>query len=186
MNLEAAADRLAGTLLRRFEDRPFALAAYSSGGWPAHELVRRLEKAGAPLTALVLLDTLRSAGPAMIGGMSVLTRRLLDRFPQLPVLDEQLTAMAWYAQLLEGWSPLPVTTPTLLVGAAEDKTLLELLGDEARADWPLEHTRTEVAGDHFSMLEEYAEPTALAVHEWLRGHCASPQRFSRRAAEEGS
>ncbi|MFJ1713851.1 SDR family NAD(P)-dependent oxidoreductase [Streptomyces sp. NPDC088260] len=186
VNLEAAADRLAGTLLRRFEDRPFALAAYSSGGWPAHELVRRLEKAGAPPTALVLLDTLRSAGPAMIGGMSVLTRRLLDRFPQLPVLDEQLTAMAWYAQLLEGWSPLPVTTPTLLVGAAEDKTLLELLGDEARADWPLEHTRTEVAGDHFSMLEEYAEPTALAVHEWLRGHCASPQRFSRRAAEEGS
>ncbi|MEV5203142.1 SDR family NAD(P)-dependent oxidoreductase [Streptomyces sp. NPDC053720] len=184
VDLEAAADRLAETLIRRFEGRPFALAAYSSGGWVAHELVRRLEKAGAPPAALVLLDTLQSAGTAMIRGMSVLTRRLMDRFPQLPVLDDQLTAMAWYAQLLEGWRPLPVTTPTLLVSAAQDKTLLDLLGDDARADWPLEHVRTEVAGDHFSMLEEYAVPTALAVHEWLREHCACGlerpvrQRFS--------
>ncbi|MFB6877490.1 SDR family NAD(P)-dependent oxidoreductase [Streptomyces sp. NPDC056323] len=182
VNLEAAADRLAETLIRRFEGRPFALVAYSSGGWPAHELVRRLEKAGAPPAALVLLDTLRSAGTAMIRGMSVLTRRLLDRFPQLPVLDDQLTAMAWYAQLLEGWRPQPVTTPTLLVSAAEDRTLLELLGNDARADWPLEHVRAEVAGDHFSMLEEYAESTALDVHEWLREHCASRQQFSQRDA----
>ncbi|MFJ7193998.1 MULTISPECIES: SDR family NAD(P)-dependent oxidoreductase [unclassified Streptomyces] len=177
VNLEAAADRLAGTLLRRFDGRPFALAAYSSGGWPAHELVRRLEKAGAPPAALVLLDTLRPAGTAMIRGMSVLTRRLLDHFPQLPVLDDQLTAMAWYAQSLEGWRPLPVSTPTLLVSAAEDKTLLELLGNDARADWPLEHVRTEVAGDHFTMLEEYAEPTALAVHEWLREHRTPRRQF---------
>ncbi|WP_406003970.1 SDR family NAD(P)-dependent oxidoreductase [Streptomyces sp. NBC_00987] len=184
-DLEAAADRLAGTLIRRFEGRPFALAAYSSGGWVAHELVRRLEKAGAPPAALVLLDTLQSAGTAMIRGMSVLTRRLMDRFPQLPVLDDQLTAMAWYAQLLEGWRPLPVTTPTLLVSAAEDRTLIELLGDDARADWPLEHIRTEVAGDHFSMLEEYAEPTALAVHEWLREHCASGRERSARQRYSG-
>ncbi|MGW1409041.1 SDR family NAD(P)-dependent oxidoreductase [Streptomyces sp. NPDC002403] len=177
VNLEAAADRLAGTLLRRFDGRPFALAAYSSGGWPAHELARRLEKAGATPAALVLLDTLQPAGTDMIREMSVLTRRLLDRFPQLPVLDDQLTAMAWYAQLLEGWRPLPVSTPTLLVSAAEDKTLLELLGNDARADWPLEHVRTEVAGDHFTMLEEHAEPTALAVHEWLREHCASRRQF---------
>ncbi|MEE1769452.1 SDR family NAD(P)-dependent oxidoreductase [Streptomyces sp. JV185] len=177
VSLEAAADRLAGTLLRRFDGRPFALAAYSSGGWPAHELVRRLEKAGAPPAALVLLDTLQPAGTAMIRGMSVLTRRLLDHFPQLPVLDDQLTAMAWYAQSLEGWRPLPVSTPTLLVSAAEDRTLLELLGNDARADWPLEHVRTEVAGDHFTMLEEYAEPTALAVHEWLCEHCAPRRQF---------
>ncbi|MEV6074719.1 SDR family NAD(P)-dependent oxidoreductase [Streptomyces sp. NPDC052069] len=170
VNLEAAADRLAKTLLRRFEDRPFALAGYSSGGWLAHELVRRLEAAGVPPVALVLLDTPRSTGAAMVRGMSVITRRLLDRFPQLPVADEQLTAMAWYADLLDGWTPRPVTTPTLLVGAAEDRALPELLGDDARAGWALEHVRTEVAGDHFSMLEEHAESTALAVHRWLSEH----------------
>lgn len=63
-----------------------------------------------------------------------------------------------------------MTTPTLLVGAAEDRALPELLGDDARAGWTLEHVRTEVAGDHFSMLEEHAESTALAVHRWLSEH----------------
>ncbi|MER5985193.1 SDR family NAD(P)-dependent oxidoreductase [Streptomyces sp. NPDC001787] len=177
VNLDAAADRLADKLLRRFEGRPFAIGAYSSGGWLAHELVRRLESAGAPPAALVLLDTPRSAGEAMARGMTVITRRLLDRFPRLPVVDEQLTAMAWYAQLLDGWRPLPVTTPTLLVRAAEDKALPELLGDDTRVGWPLEHLRTEVAGDHFSMLEEHADATALAVHQWLSEHSDVRERF---------
>ncbi|MEU0841673.1 SDR family NAD(P)-dependent oxidoreductase [Streptomyces sp. NPDC005962] len=182
VSLEAAADRLAETLLKRFEGRPFALAAYSSGGWPAHELVRRLEKVGAPPVALVLLDTLRATGAAMTAGMSVITRRLFDQFPQLPVIDEQLTAMAWYADLFDGWSPLPVTTPTMLVGASEGKTLHGLLGDEANAGWPLEHVRTAAAGDHFSMLEEHAESTALAVHQWLSEQGDSRADFRRRGS----
>ncbi|MCX4966615.1 SDR family NAD(P)-dependent oxidoreductase [Streptomyces sp. NBC_00654] len=177
VNLDAAADRLADKLLRRFEGRPFAIGAYSSGGWLAHELVRRLESAGAPPAALVLLDTPRSAGEAMARGMTVITRRLLDRFPRLPVVDEQLTAMAWYARLLDGWRPLPVTTPTLLVRAAEDRALPELLGDDTRVGWPLEHLGTEVAGDHFSMLEEHADATALAVHRWLSEHSDVRERF---------
>ncbi|MFJ2132669.1 SDR family NAD(P)-dependent oxidoreductase [Streptomyces sp. NPDC087845] len=170
LNLEAAADALATTLLKRFRDRPFALAAYSSGGWLAHELVRRLETAEAPPAALVLLDTPRSTGPAMARGMSVITRRLLERFPQLPVVDEQFTAMAWYGQLLEGWRPRPVATRTVLVGAADVRALSGLLGDGTRVGWPLEHERLEVAGDHFSMLEEHSAPTAFAVHQWLCGH----------------
>ncbi|MER5555528.1 SDR family NAD(P)-dependent oxidoreductase [Streptomyces sp. NPDC002793] len=169
-DLEAAADRLAVTLLRRFEGGTLALAGYSSGGWLAHEVVRRLEAAGAPPAGLVLLDTPRSTGAAMVRGMSVITRRLLDRFPRLPVTDEQFTAMAWYAELLDGWRPLPVSTPTLLAGAADDGALLDLLGEETRAGWPLEHLRTEVAGDHFSLLEEHAESTALAVDRWLSEH----------------
>ncbi|MFJ4966514.1 SDR family NAD(P)-dependent oxidoreductase [Streptomyces sp. NPDC088729] len=173
-NLEAAADRLAETLLRRFEGGAFALAGYSSGGWLAHEVVRRLEAAGAPPAGLVLLDTPRSTGAAMTRGMTVITRRLLDRFPQLPLGDEQVTAMAWYAELLDGWRPLPVTTPTLLAGAAEDGPLLDLLGEDARAGWPLEHLRTEVTGDHFSLLEEHAASTALAVERWLSGIGPSP------------
>lgn len=47
-DLEAAAERLAATLLRRFGGGGFALAGYSSGGWLAHEVVRRLEAEGAP------------------------------------------------------------------------------------------------------------------------------------------
>lgn len=32
----------------------------------------------------------------MVRGMAVITRRLLERFPRLPLDDEQVTAMAWY------------------------------------------------------------------------------------------
>ncbi|MFF9398978.1 SDR family NAD(P)-dependent oxidoreductase [Streptomyces sp. NPDC014744] len=164
VTLDAAADTLATTLLRRLGERPFALAAYSSGGWLAHEVVRRLEKAGAPPAALVLLDTPRSTGTAMARGMCVLTRRLLEKLPQLPVIEEQFTAMACYAQLLDGWRPGPVATPTVLVRAADSTALL---GDGTRAGWPVDHELLEVTGDHFSMLEEHAGATALAVHRWL-------------------
>ncbi|MFJ8969403.1 SDR family NAD(P)-dependent oxidoreductase [Streptomyces anulatus] len=167
VDLEAAAERLAATLLRRFRGGEFALAGYSSGGWLAHDVVRRLEAAGAPPAGLVLLDTPRTTGAAMVRGMTVITRRLLERFPRLPLDDEQLTAMAWYGGLLDGWRPLPVTTPTLVAGAAQEGPLLELLGEDARSGWPLEHRRTDVAGDHFSLLEEHAGATALTVDRWL-------------------
>ncbi|MFJ1958216.1 SDR family NAD(P)-dependent oxidoreductase [Streptomyces microflavus] len=167
VDLEAAAERLSGTLLRRFVGGEFALVGYSSGGWLAHEVVRRLEAAGAPPAGLVLLDTPQTTGAAMVGGMTVITRRLLDRFPRLPLADEQVTAMAWYGELLVGWRPLQVTTPTLLAGAAQEGPLLDLLGDDARSGWPLEHRRADVAGDHFSLLEEHAGATALTVDRWL-------------------
>ncbi|MET9702721.1 SDR family NAD(P)-dependent oxidoreductase [Streptomyces griseus] len=166
-DLEAAAERLAATLLRRFGGGGFALAGYSSGGWLAHEVVRRLEAAGAPPAGLVLLDTPRTTGAAMVGGMTVITRRLLDRFPRLPLADEQVTAMARYGELLDGWRPLPVTTPTLLAAAAQEGPLRELLGDDARSGWPLEHRRADLAGDHFSLLEEDAAETAFTVDRWL-------------------
>ncbi|MFH9266918.1 SDR family NAD(P)-dependent oxidoreductase [Streptomyces sp. NPDC017546] len=166
-DLEAAAERLAATVLRRLGDGEFALAGYSSGGWLAHEVVRRLEAAGAPPAGLVLLDTPRTTGAAMVPGMTVITRRLIERFPRLPLDDEQVTAMAWYGQLLDGWRPLPVTTPTLLAGAEREGPLLELLGEDARSGWPLEHRRADVAGDHFSLLEEHAGSTALTVDRWL-------------------
>ncbi|MGW5185753.1 SDR family NAD(P)-dependent oxidoreductase [Streptomyces cyaneofuscatus] len=167
VDLEAAAERVADTLLRRFGNSGVALAGYSSGGWMAHEVVRRLESAGAPPAGLVLLDTLPTTSAAMVRGMTVITRQLLDRFPRLPLADEQVTAMAWYAELLDGWRPSPVTTATLLAGAALEGPLTELLGEEARPGWPLEHRRVEVVGDHFSLLEEHARSTALTVDRWL-------------------
>lgn len=178
VDLEVAAERLSGTLLRRFGGGEFVLVGYSSGGWLAHEVVRRLEAAGAPPAGLVLLDTPRTTGAAMVGGMTVITQRLLDRFPRLPLADEQVTAMAWYGELLDGWRPLPVTTPTLLAGAAQEGPLLDLLGDDARSGWPLEHRRADVAGDHFSLLEEHAGATALTVDRWLntlQGRAGGPR-----------
>ncbi|GAB7028627.1 hypothetical protein JCM4914_00880 [Streptomyces platensis subsp. malvinus] len=169
--LQAAADIQADALRRRFAGKRFALVGYSSGGWPAHEIVRRLEADGAPPAALVLLDSPAQARADMADDMTTITRWLTARFPQLPLEDEQLTAMARYAELFDGWEPLPVATPTLFVGAASAERLSEVIGDGARPlwrpEWRLEHTRLEVPGNHFTMLEEHAEPTALAVHRWL-------------------
>ncbi|MFE7277378.1 SDR family NAD(P)-dependent oxidoreductase [Streptomyces sp. NPDC057623] len=170
-SLDAAVDLQVAALRRRFAGRPFALVAYSSGGWPAHEIVRRLEAEGTPPAALVLLDSPARAGEAPADGMITISRWLADRFPQLPVDDEQLTAMARYAELFDGWTPQPVSTPTLFVAPASTEALSEVLGDSSRQlwrpHWPLEHTRLEVPGNHFTLLEEHAESTALAVHRWL-------------------
>ncbi|MFD0442933.1 hypothetical protein ACFQ10_11000 [Streptomyces indonesiensis] len=35
-------------------------------------------------------------------------------------------------------------------------------------DWSLPHAEVVVDGDHFTMLEEHARTTALAIHRWLR------------------
>ncbi|WP_416970861.1 SDR family NAD(P)-dependent oxidoreductase [Streptomyces sp. 4F14] len=169
--LDAAIDRQVTALRGRFAGRRLALVAYSSGGWPAHEIARRLEADGTPPAALVLLDSPARPGDALADGMITITRWLADRYPQLPADDEQLTAMARYAELFEGWEPRPVSTPTLFVAPSSTEALSEVLGDPSRQlwrpDWPLDHTRLEVPGNHFTLLEEHAGTTAHTVHEWL-------------------
>ncbi|MFI6692965.1 SDR family NAD(P)-dependent oxidoreductase [Streptomyces sp. NPDC050433] len=169
--LDSAVERQADVLRRRLAGRPYALVAYSSGGWLAHETVRRLEATGTPPAALVLIDSPSCPDENTGRGMATITRWLIDRFPHLPVDDAQLTAMAWYAQLLDGWQPRPVTTPTLFVGAAEAQFLSQVVsGVEERfrrPDWLLPHSRLEVPGHHFTLLEQHAESTALAIHQWL-------------------
>ncbi|WP_424216094.1 SDR family NAD(P)-dependent oxidoreductase (plasmid) [Streptomyces sp. BI20] len=175
--LPAAVDVWVAALRERFPERPFAMVAYSSGGWPAHEIVRRLEADGTPPAALVLLDSPARARAGLSADMSTITRRLVETHPRLPLDDEQLTAMARYAELFDGWRPLPVATPTLFVGAAAPGPLREVLGEDAeplwRPDWEVEHTRVEAPGNHFSLLEEHAESTAHTVHQWLL-HPARP------------
>ncbi|KND26274.1 SDR family NAD(P)-dependent oxidoreductase [Streptomyces acidiscabies] len=169
--LDAAIDRQVTALRGRFAGRRFALVAYSSGGWPAHEIARRLEADGTPAAALVLLDSPARPGDALADGMITITRWLADRYPQLPADDEQLTAMARYAEFFEGWEPRPVPTPTLFVAPSAPQALAEVVGEASGRrwlpDWPLDHTRLEVPGNHFTLLEEHAGTTANAVHEWL-------------------
>ncbi|WP_421108915.1 type I polyketide synthase [Streptomyces sp. NEAU-S77] len=164
-DLDATAARQADAVLRAFGDKPLTLVAYSSGGWLAHTLTARLEAAGTPPRALVLLDTPAGAGDNLALGMAATAHRLMRRFPQIPVDDDQLTAMAHYARLFSGWRPGPITTPTLFVQAAE--FVPELLFEATRPSWPLEHEVLEVTGNHFTLLEVDAETTARRVHEWL-------------------
>ncbi|MFJ1749730.1 type I polyketide synthase [Streptomyces sp. NPDC088116] len=164
--LDAAVARQADAVRRAFGDKPLTLVAYSSGGWLAHALTARLEALGTPPRTLVLLDTPAGAGADLALGMAITTHRLMGRFPDVPVDDDQLTAMTHYAGLFTGWRPEPVTTRTLFVRAAE--FVPELLLEATRPSWPLEHEMLEVTGNHFTLMENDAETTARRVHEWLR------------------
>jgi acyl transferase domain-containing protein len=164
--LDAAAAAQAESVLRTFGDKPLTLVAYSSGGWLAHALTARLETAGAAPRALVLLDTPAGAGEGLPLGMAAMTHRLLADFPDIPVDDAQLTAMAHYAALFTDWAPSKLSTPTVFVRAAEFRA--DLVSDGVRPSWPLEHEVLEAAGNHFSLLQNHAEETARTLDTWLR------------------
>ncbi|WP_425558974.1 SDR family NAD(P)-dependent oxidoreductase [Kutzneria kofuensis] len=147
----------------RSEDAPFVLLAHSSGGMLAHALAGRLEQAGAAPAALVLIDIYQQERAAFT---RVLPRLLEGLSGGDYLSDTRLTAMGAYFRLFAGWEPTEIATPTLLVRASEP---LPHQADEPgwQVSWKLPHTLVDVAGNHFSMMDENAETTMHAIHEWL-------------------
>ncbi|MFF4081989.1 thioesterase domain-containing protein [Streptomyces sp. NPDC001777] len=111
------------------------------GGRPVAGAAERLESEDAAPVAVVLVDT----HPPVHGDQ-----------------DRGLTAMAGYFELFRDWEPAPLTCPTLYVRARDP-----LPGAGPAPGWSLPHAEVTVPGDHFTMLEEHARTTALAVHRWL-------------------
>ncbi|MFE1403354.1 hypothetical protein ACFW5D_06715 [Streptomyces sp. NPDC058770] len=77
---------------------------------------------------------------------------------------DRLTAMARYFELFNDWKPAPLACPALYVRARDP-----LPGTESAPGWSLPHAEVTVPGDHFTVLEEHARTTALAIHRWLGG-----------------
>jgi pimeloyl-ACP methyl ester carboxylesterase len=80
--------------------------------------------------------------------------------------DARLTAMGTYLALLAGLKTDPIAAPTLLV-QARDSFFTDAHGNTHHAYWELPHEVVDVAGDHFTILEEHADATARVIHEWL-------------------
>ncbi|MEV6960772.1 type I polyketide synthase [Streptomyces sp. NPDC051207] len=144
-------------------ERPVVLIGYSSGGLLAGGVAARLAELGRPAAGLVLIDTfvfgseLTTTGAALFGQMFT---RLADSGA---VTDARLTAMGGYLRLLTDWQPADSPTPVLVARTTEP-----LPGfDRPPATWAYPHDTVEVAGDHFTVLEQHADRTAQAVHEWL-------------------
>ncbi|WP_410658218.1 SDR family NAD(P)-dependent oxidoreductase [Amycolatopsis sp. lyj-112] len=159
-SVEAVLRAQADAILR--EDRgPVALVAHSSGGPLAHALATYLEQAGAAPRALVLIDVYPQDQHALDG----IRDRLTDGVAQA-LDDTRLTAMGAYLRLFAEQVPVETGVPTLLVRASEP---LEAWRDrtEWRSGWALPHDTVDVAGDHFTMLEEHAATTAEAIRTWL-------------------
>ncbi|MFJ9431544.1 type I polyketide synthase [Streptomyces sp. NPDC101490] len=144
-------------------DGPPVLLGRSAGGWVAHAVAERLEAEGTPPAAVVLLDTYPPDHGDRGERLSAMTSDMLRRAAEFASDSTgRLTAMAGYFELFGGWRPARLTCPTLYVRARDP-----LPGTAPAPAWALPHTEVTVPGDHFTMLEEHARTTALAVHRWL-------------------
>ncbi|WP_329167730.1 type I polyketide synthase [Streptomyces sp. NBC_01267] len=164
----------AAAVLASAGDEPFALLGRSAGGWVAHAVAERLEHAGVHPSAVVLVDTFPGDNPR--GGrsgsgsrhgdgpaLSPMTVHMLDKAARFaPAETDRLTAMAGYLDLFSDWEPKALSAATLFVRAGDG-----LPGIEAAGAWRLPHAEVTVPGDHFTVLEDHARTTALAVHDWL-------------------
>lgn len=169
-DVDVLVEMQAQAVLEQAGGEPFALLGYSSGGWIAHAVGERLEKAGHPAAAVVLVDTYlpREMNPRL---QQAFTGGLFSRREQFVSMDHvSLTAMGGYFEAFGDWEPLPVATPTLFVRAADalpDVTGVPLADDEWGPGWSLHDAAVPAPGDHFTIMEEHADSTAGVVNEWL-------------------
>ncbi|MET9446545.1 SDR family NAD(P)-dependent oxidoreductase [Streptomyces cinerochromogenes] len=161
---EAVVEAQAEAVRRYAAGRPVALLGYSSGGWIAHAVAARLAADGEAPGPLVLLDTyLQSETSDTLA--TAFTDGLFTRHgAEAAAGTRSLTAMGAYFRVFADWTPTRPAVPTLFLRAAD-----ALPGTEAgpQPSWTADATLQETPGDHFSMLEEHAGPTAQAVHAWL-------------------
>jgi acyl transferase domain-containing protein/pimeloyl-ACP methyl ester carboxylesterase/acyl carrier protein len=163
-------DALSESVARNFGDAPFALLGYSSGGWFAHAVAERLEARGIRPQAVLLLDSLSLKGERWGKIREPFRNMTLNERAFALVTDDQLTAMAAYLAMFDGWTPNPISTPIVVVRARD--CLPEWEGDRLsddfwRGSWDLPHEIVEVPGDHFTIVNENASTTALALHAWF-------------------
>ncbi|WP_370656858.1 SDR family NAD(P)-dependent oxidoreductase [Streptomyces sp. NBS 14/10] len=159
-DVEAVTHLFAEAVLRFTDGAPFALAGHSAGGWLTYSVTSRLESLGVRPEAVVAMDAyLPDEGIAPVA--SALTSEIFDRVTEFVEVDyTRLTAMGGYFRIFSGWTPPQIDTPALFIRGRD--------GEQSPPVWGVPHTVMDVAGDHFTMLEEHAGATARHVDQWLR------------------
>ena len=150
---------------------PIVLMGSSAGGWFAHAAAGHLERMGIQPTAVVLVDTyVPKSSILMQFGLSLMDGMTEREGVFVTMDDDRLSAMGWYLNMFGTWEPEPISTPTLLVRATEPlptgSVKLEDLGDW-RSFWELPHDIVDVRGNHFTMMEDFSNPTVRAIEDWL-------------------
>ncbi|MDQ2583543.1 type I polyketide synthase [Saccharothrix yanglingensis] len=156
-------------------DEPYALFGYSSGGVLAYALAARMEKAGLPPAAVVLLDSyeMDAGGDATADTAADMAAGMLEREEEYGPFDrDKLTAMAHYLGLLESADLVDVGVPTVLVRPDRRFTTggdAPAPADDSswRTTWYRADAVVTVPGDHFSVVAADAGTTAAAVGAWL-------------------
>lgn len=170
---EVLARTQAETVLRHVGDRPFVVIGASSGGAVAHVVTRYLEAHGAPPRAQVLLDTYlindENRSKDWLLALPATVAPVLGAGQCTGDEDTAVAAMGAYTRMFLDWVPEPVTTPTLLIRAAEPTPEMAAGpdADDWQTSWPLPHECVDVAGDHRAFLKEHARTTSEAVRTWI-------------------
>jgi acyl transferase domain-containing protein/thioesterase domain-containing protein/acyl carrier protein len=157
----------AETVEQQVGSAPFVLAGHSSGGVLAYALAKHLESTGLHPAAVVLIDAYSLEGGVPADILEGLVKEMLARAgAYVSVSDTRLTAMAAYLQLLSKWQVGEIAVPTLLLRAADPMLAPMLDRDQART-WRFFDAALDVAGNHFTVMEDHAGSTAQAVSDWL-------------------
>ena len=148
----------------------FVIGGHSSGGWLAHAVADRLERDGAPPSAVLLLDTyspdsdlLKKMVAPMLAAMHGADEG------EMRIDSTRLLAMGGYRRILADWAPAEIETPTVMVRASEPVWEVSAEEEEAwQASWSLPHACTEVPGNHFTMMTEHSSSTVRGLEEALQ------------------
>ncbi|MGW7049902.1 SDR family NAD(P)-dependent oxidoreductase, partial [Streptomyces avermitilis] len=157
--IDAVTRMFAEAIVRFTDGAPFALAGHSAGGWFVYTVTSHLERLGVRPEAVVTMDAyLPDDGIAPVA--SALTSEIFDRVTQFVDVDyTRLVAMGGYFRIFSGWSPPDITTPALFLRGRD--------GEQMPPPWGVPHTVLDIQGNHFTMLEQFADSTARHVNEWL-------------------
>jgi acyl transferase domain-containing protein/thioesterase domain-containing protein/NADP-dependent 3-hydroxy acid dehydrogenase YdfG/acyl carrier protein len=161
----AAIDVHAEAIMQAGPGEGLVLAGHSSGGWLAHALAERLIAAGAPVSALLLLDT-HSPDSAILSQIlpAAMAAGLGDSEADRRIDDARLIALGGYRRIFAGWQPGPLGVPVAMVRASQPiPTAAGREESEWQASWKFADTLVETSGDHFTMMVEHAPDTAEAV-----------------------
>jgi NAD(P)-dependent dehydrogenase (short-subunit alcohol dehydrogenase family)/acyl carrier protein len=162
-SLALASEAIAAAIELAVQDRPFVLLGYSTGGDVAHGVTEALERDGAAPMALMLLDTyLRDSSEPKRMFAAMMSHLLSENRVDAVVGDRQVLAMGAYMRLLHEGAPVSIDTPSVMVLAEES-----LGGDMGKEVRLTADSTIQVVGDHFTIVEDHAEPTALDIDSWL-------------------
>ncbi|MGW6236764.1 thioesterase domain-containing protein [Streptomyces sp. NPDC055094] len=168
---EAVVRFQAEAVRRQSGDRPFVLLGYSSGGWLANAVGALLEREGSAPAAVVLLDTYTATTSFEERLEAALRVRMTTSKAFELLTGAQLTGQGGYVPVFSDWEPEPLDAPTLYVHATFPPGVPKAVKTEDawQPTWPFPTEDADVPGDHFTIMEDHSESTALAVRAWLAG-----------------
>ncbi|MEU5929966.1 SDR family NAD(P)-dependent oxidoreductase [Streptomyces antimycoticus] len=166
-NLDALFRLQARVVAEYAEGAPIVLCGSSAGGMLAHSVAAALESQGTPAAGVVLMDTYLPYTTRLGGGVAdAWLDEMYEREEVVSMEGVRMSAMGWYAHLMEGWKPPEISVPSLHLRASEVSADPNAPAETWQADWPAD-TVIDVPGNHFTMMENYADTTAQAVEDWV-------------------